>query len=117
MKSRLAKSSQPDTDKPDLNFLDMVSRGQVIRTHIPNCAPIGGETQYELFVIKAITSRQITGVDEIWNDKVTITRTENGLYLNSGGKSGEVIKIEIVETESSGTPIHGKEKTVFELEQ
>jgi len=99
----------------DVDLRDVVKPSQLIRVHINNSAPIGGSTQFEEFNVTERTWDEIKGVDEIWNDEVTVTRNEMGLHLQSGGKSGEVKKIETLETTEDGIPIHGTSTIVFRV--
>lgn len=110
------------TDSPNVNdgetvdLRSIVNEGQHIKAHIPNNAPIGGDTQYETFVVENVTEGKITGIDETWNDEITISRQNGNLHLQSGGKSGEVIKIETIQTRkrnNSSIKIHGSKETVF----
>lgn len=73
---------------------DAVSDGDRLRVHIPNPAPIGPNLQSETFVVETVEDGQITGTDPRWNDTIRVTRTEDGLRLRSGGKSGGVKKIQ-----------------------
>lgn len=89
---------------------------QHVEVHIPNTAPIGGDTQFESFVIEAVTDDAIRGTDQSWGDEIRVEHADDGdgLHLTSGGMSGPVVRIEVMRTTEHGVPIHASGTVVYE---
>lgn len=71
-----------------------VDVGDTVVVHIPNDAPIGGDTQMTSFTAEEVTHSKIEGTDETWGDTCVVDL--DSLTFSDGAKSGDVADISVV---------------------
>jgi len=87
---------------------DKIHTGDLIEVHIKNDCPLGGDTQVATFTVKEKHINKIVGVDETWGDECVVSGFgTDTLDYQDGGKSGEVAKVNVMDTDDHGNPIIG----------
>jgi len=95
---------------------DQITEGDRVQVHIESPANPFGNTQMATFDVTEVNPGEgtIFGHDDDWGDETELLGGGGTFHYADGGKSGDVVTIEIMDTNDDGVTIHGSGTVVYE---